>query len=153
MTLIKSISGIRGTIGGPAAEGLTPVDIVKFTAGYAAISQFAIYGFIFYTLAMGTLLGSLIGIQVGAMSTLVVKGITIRGFYAMAVLAGFVNRIFALPSKLSSMEVLPISKEAGVFLETIGIVAFFVVLVTFGVWVIGTCLRNIKLLRRGGARS
>lgn len=36
MTLIKSISGIRGTIGGPAGECLTPVDIVKFTAGYAA---------------------------------------------------------------------------------------------------------------------
>ncbi|MBQ9399415.1 MAG: phosphoglucosamine mutase [Bacteroidales bacterium] len=36
MTLIKSISGIRGTIGGPAAEGLTPVDIVKFTYAYCA---------------------------------------------------------------------------------------------------------------------
>ncbi|MDE5786654.1 MAG: phosphoglucosamine mutase [Duncaniella sp.] len=35
MSLIKSISGIRGTIGGPAGEGLTPVDIVKFTAAYA----------------------------------------------------------------------------------------------------------------------
>ncbi|MCQ2143195.1 MAG: phosphoglucosamine mutase [Bacteroidales bacterium] len=35
MTLIKSISGIRGTIGGPAGEGLTPVDIVKFTYAYA----------------------------------------------------------------------------------------------------------------------
>ena len=34
MTLIKSISGIRGTIGGPAGEGLTPVDIVKFTYAY-----------------------------------------------------------------------------------------------------------------------
>ncbi len=34
MTLIKSISGIRGTVGGPAGEGLTPVDIVKFTAAY-----------------------------------------------------------------------------------------------------------------------
>ena len=34
MTLIKSISGIRGTIGGPASEGLTPVDIVKFTYAY-----------------------------------------------------------------------------------------------------------------------
>ena len=37
MTLIKSISGIRGTIGGRAGEGLTPVDIVKFTAAYATI--------------------------------------------------------------------------------------------------------------------
>ncbi|RKD17275.1 phosphoglucosamine mutase [Pelobium manganitolerans] len=34
MTLIKSISGIRGTIGGKAGEGLTPTDIVKFTAAY-----------------------------------------------------------------------------------------------------------------------
>lgn len=36
MTLIKSISGIRGTIGGMVAENLTPLDIVKFTAAYAA---------------------------------------------------------------------------------------------------------------------
>lgn len=34
MTLIKSISGIRGTIGGPAGEGLSPVDIVKFVYAY-----------------------------------------------------------------------------------------------------------------------
>ena len=36
MTLIKSISGIRGTVGGPAGEGLTPIDIVKFTYAYCA---------------------------------------------------------------------------------------------------------------------
>jgi phosphomannomutase len=34
MTLIKSISGIRGTIGGAPGSGLTPVDIVKYTAAY-----------------------------------------------------------------------------------------------------------------------
>ena len=34
MTLIKSISGIRGTIGGVAGEGLTPPDIVKYAAAY-----------------------------------------------------------------------------------------------------------------------
>ena len=34
MTLIKSISGIRGTIGGSIGENLTPLDIVKFTAAY-----------------------------------------------------------------------------------------------------------------------
>lgn len=34
MALIKSISGIRGTIGGKPGEGLSPVDIVKFTAAY-----------------------------------------------------------------------------------------------------------------------
>jgi phosphomannomutase len=37
MTLIKSISGIRGTIGGKAGEGLSPLDIVKFTAAYGTI--------------------------------------------------------------------------------------------------------------------
>jgi phosphomannomutase len=35
MTLIRSISGIRGTIGGKPGEGLTPPDIVRFTAGFA----------------------------------------------------------------------------------------------------------------------
>ncbi len=35
MTLIKSISGIRGTIGGKPGEGLTPIDVVKFTSAYA----------------------------------------------------------------------------------------------------------------------
>lgn len=34
MTLIKSISGIRGTIGGAIGDGLTPLDVVKFTAAY-----------------------------------------------------------------------------------------------------------------------
>ena len=36
MTLIKSISGIRGTVGGRTGEGLTPIDIVKFTYAYCA---------------------------------------------------------------------------------------------------------------------
>jgi phosphomannomutase len=36
LTLIKSISGIRGTIGGTVGEGLTPIDIVKFTSAYAS---------------------------------------------------------------------------------------------------------------------
>lgn len=35
MTLIKSISGIRGTIGGKPGEGLSPLDVVKYTAAYA----------------------------------------------------------------------------------------------------------------------
>lgn len=36
MTLIKSISGIRGTIGGQPGEGLTPLDIVKFSAAFGS---------------------------------------------------------------------------------------------------------------------
>ncbi len=37
MTLIKSVSGIRGTIGGKQGENLTPIDIVKFTTSYVQI--------------------------------------------------------------------------------------------------------------------
>ena len=37
MSLIKSISGIRGTIGGAAGEGLNPLDVVKFTSAYATV--------------------------------------------------------------------------------------------------------------------
>ena len=37
MTLIKSISGIRGTIGGQPADNLTPIDVVKFTTAYSRL--------------------------------------------------------------------------------------------------------------------
>ena len=131
----------------------TDIFQIIFTAGWAAISQYAIYGFIFYTLAMGMLLGSLLGIQIGAMATKVVPGITIRGFYAMAVLAGFVNRIFALPSKLSDVGFIPLSREAGSFLESIGIYAFFIVITIFSVWVIGTFLKNIPVLLGKGVKK
>ncbi len=39
MTLIKSISGIRGTIGGKPGEGLSPIDIVKYTSAFARIIE------------------------------------------------------------------------------------------------------------------
>ncbi|MBU4184917.1 MAG: sulfite exporter TauE/SafE family protein, partial [Proteobacteria bacterium] len=125
----------------------TDIFQIVFTAGYASISQYAIYGFIFYTLAMGMLLGSLLGIQIGALVTKVVPGITIRGFYAMAVLAGFVNRIFALPAKLNAMEVIKIAPGVASVLESIGVWAFFVVIGIFSVWVIGTFLTNIPRLK------
>jgi uncharacterized membrane protein YfcA len=129
----------------------TDIFQIVFTAGYASISQYAVYGFIFYTLAMGMLLGSLVGIQIGAIVTKVVHGITIRGFYAMAVLAGFVNRVFALPAKLGAMDIIKISKGTGALLEKIGIWAFFVVILIFAVWVIGTFLMNIRVLKGGEA--
>ena len=131
----------------------TDIFQIVFTAGYASISQYAVYGFIFYTLAMGMLLGSLVGIQIGAIVTKVVHGITIRGFYAMAVLAGFVNRVFALPAKLGAMDIIKISKGTGAFLEKIGIWAFFIVILGFAVWVIGTFIMNIRVLKGGEAES
>jgi uncharacterized membrane protein YfcA len=131
----------------------TDIFQIVFTAGYAGITQYAIYGFIFYTLAMGMLLGSLLGVQIGAMVTKVVKGVTIRGFYAMAVLAGFVNRIFALPGKLGEIEVISISKQTGDLLASIGVWAFFIVIGIFSVWVIGTFLMNIKRLKGEEVRS
>ncbi len=39
MSLIKSISGIRGTIGGCPGEGLSPIDVVKFTSAFATFLQ------------------------------------------------------------------------------------------------------------------
>ncbi|MCF8065689.1 MAG: sulfite exporter TauE/SafE family protein, partial [Desulfarculaceae bacterium] len=125
----------------------TDIFQIVFTAGYAAISQYAIYGFIFYTLAMGMLIGSLLGIQIGAMVTKVVPGTTIRGFYAMAVLAGFMNRIFALPGKLADMEIISLGKTTVMVLDQIGIWGFFLVIGGFAVWVIGTFFKNTKNLR------
>ena len=39
MSLIKSISGIRGTIGGKPGDGLSPIDVVKFTSAFATFLQ------------------------------------------------------------------------------------------------------------------
>jgi uncharacterized membrane protein YfcA len=120
---------------------------IIFTAGYASIAQYAVYGFIFYTLAMGMLIGSLIGVQVGALTTKVVKGIYIRGFYATAIMAGFVNRLFALPEKLQQMEIIKLSKPVAHGLTTAGTWIFFAVVSIFAFWVIGKYTGNIKVLR------
>ncbi len=120
---------------------------IIFTAGYASITQYAIYGFIFYTLAMGMLLGSLFGIQVGALTTKVVKGIYIRGFYAITILAGFVNRFFALPKKLNDMKIINVSPTLVSVIDTIGLIVFFLIAGTFAVWVYYMFFSNIKKLR------
>ncbi len=120
---------------------------IIFTAGLAAISQYAIYGYVFYTLAMGMLLGSLIGIQVGALTTKVVKGIHIRGFYAISIIAGFINRVATLPKKLVELEVINMSKNVVKNIESAGNVVFWVVVGFFAVWVIGKFLSNISSLR------
>ena len=120
---------------------------IIFTAGLAAISQYAIYGYVFYTLAMGMLLGSLIGIQVGALTTKVVKGIHIRGFYAVSILAGFINRAATLPKKLVELEVLNMSKDLVKTIESVGNVVFWVVVTVFALWVISKFITNISVLR------
>jgi hypothetical protein len=120
---------------------------IVFTAGYAGIGQYAIYGFIFYTLAMGMLLGSLIGIQIGTLVTKVVSGVTIRGFFALAVMSAFVNRVLALPGKLAAMEFIPLAKETATTIEQVGIVIFFITLGSFAVWVLWTFVSNIKTLK------
>jgi hypothetical protein len=96
---------------------------------------------------MGLLVGSLLGIQIGALVTKTVKGIYIRGFYATAILAGFLNRLFALPGKLGKMQVTDIFKPVSHLLDQIGIYVFFLVIGLFGIWVLTTFLKNIRRLR------
>ena len=123
---------------------------IIFTAGLASIFQYAIYGYVFYTLAMGMLIGSLIGIQVGALTTKVVKGIHIRGFYAMSIIAGFINRVTTLPKKMVELEYLQMSKSAVDMIEMVGNVVFWVVVGFFGFWVISKFIVNIGKLREEG---
>ncbi|MDI6889809.1 MAG: sulfite exporter TauE/SafE family protein [Thermodesulfovibrionales bacterium] len=120
---------------------------IIFTAGYASIAQYAIYGFIFYTLAMGMLLGSLIGIQVGALTTKIVKGLHIRGFYAITILAGFANRATALPKKLGELGYIKISKPLASGIETVGFWLFWIAVAAFGVWVLSKFFGNLKRLK------
>ena len=120
---------------------------IIFTAGFAAIGQYAIYGYVFYTLAMGMLIGSLLGIQVGALTTKVVKGIHIRGFYAISIIAGFINRAATLPKKLVELEVLNWSPSVVGIIEDVGNVVFWVVVAFFGIWVFSKFFFNLGKLR------
>jgi hypothetical protein len=63
------------------------------------------------------------------------------------VLAGFVNRGFALPAKLSSIGLIKIPKETTAVLDTIGTYLFFIIISIFAIWVIGTFVMNIKKLK------
>lgn len=128
----------------------TDIFQIIFTAGYASITQYAIYGFVFYTLAMGLLLGSLIGIQIGALTTKVVPGIVIRGFYALTILAGFVNRISVLPEKFRSMNLINWPKELCLMIAQVGNLLFWAIIALFGLWVIFEFFRHIKDLREEG---
>ena len=120
---------------------------IIFTAGLASIAQYAIYGYVFYTLAMGMLLGSLIGIQVGALTTKVVKGIHIRGFYAVSILAGFINRAATLPKKMVELEYISMSKTSINAIEFVGNIVFWIVVAVFGLWIFSKFFGNIKTLR------
>ncbi|MDD2465343.1 MAG: sulfite exporter TauE/SafE family protein [Desulfobulbus sp.] len=125
----------------------TDIFQIVFTAGYGAIGQYAIYGFIFYTLAMGMLLGSLIGIQVGSIVTKVVPGITIRGFYAFTVTAGFINRACALPGKLVKMNYIKVDKGILDICDWIGNVGFFGIIIVFAIWVFWCFFTNLSVLK------
>jgi uncharacterized membrane protein YfcA len=120
---------------------------IIFTAGFAAIGQYAIYGYVFYTLAIGMLIGSLLGIQVGALTTKVVKGIHIRGFYAVSIIAGFINRVATLPKKLTELEVIHVSKPMMNGIETVGNYVFWVVVAIFGLWIFSKFFGNLGVLR------
>jgi uncharacterized protein len=120
---------------------------IIFTAGLASIGQYAIYGYVFYTLAMGMLIGSLIGIQVGALTTKVVKGIHIRGFYAMSIIAGFINRASTLPKKMTELEYIKLPKATIDNIEFVGNIVFWIVVGFFGIWVISKFFMNIGKLR------
>ncbi|MDP2211362.1 MAG: sulfite exporter TauE/SafE family protein [Candidatus Aquicultor sp.] len=123
---------------------------IIFTSGVAGVGQYAIHGYVFYTLAMGMLLGSLIGIQVGALTTKVVKGIHIRAFYAITILAGFINRLSVLPSKLNEMGYISVSKDIVGYIEIGGNILFWTAIAIFGVWIFSKFFGNLKVLRSEG---
>lgn len=123
---------------------------IIFTAGVAGIGQYAIYGYVFYTLAMGMLLGSLIGIQVGALTTKVVKGIHIRAFYAITILAGFINRLSVLPKRFNELGFVNISNSVVGGIEVVGNILFWAVIGFFGVWIFSKFFGKIGELRGQG---
>lgn len=122
----------------------TDIFQIIFTAGFAAIGQYAIYGYVFYALAIGMLLGSLLGIQIGALITAHVDASQIRGFYSFSILAGFINRASTLPKKLVQLEAISWPAWLVNFIEQAGNVIFWIVITWFSVWVIGKFIRQVN---------
>ncbi|AQS58155.1 sulfite exporter TauE/SafE family protein [Desulforamulus ferrireducens] len=162
--LAASIMGVGGGfltfpmfVYGLGVSSFTTVgtDILQiiFTAGYSSIAQYAIYGYIFYTLAMGMLVGSLLGIQIGAATTKVVPGVYINGFYAVAITAGFVNRLFALPEKMVEMGYISMSTSTSSLLASIGTWIFFALVFIFAGWIIMAFIKGIPTLRAESAAA
>ena len=120
---------------------------VMFTTAYSSIFHYAFYGFIFYTIAMGMLLGSLLGVQIGALVTTLVKGVTIRAFYALTILAGFFNRLAALPRRLTDAGYLHLNDRLGRIIELSGVVVFFVLVGIFGLWILHTFFTKLGMVR------
>ena len=156
--ILASIMGVGGGfvtfpmfvyVFGVSSMTTVGTDILQiiFTAGLASIAQYAIYGYVFYSLAMGMLVGSLLGIQVGALTTKVVKGIHIRGFYAVSILAGFVNRAATLPRKMAELELISIPKPVTANIEFVGNIVFWIVVAFFGIWLFAKFFSNLGILR------
>ena len=133
-------------VSGATTVGTDILQII-FTAGIASISQYAIHGYVFYTLAMGMLVGSLVGIQVGALTTTVVDCHQIRGFYAITIIAGFINRVTVLPKKFVELEYidLPMALVSGI--EFVGNILFWAIVAVFGFWVFAKFFGNMRALR------
>ncbi|MBD5538943.1 MAG: sulfite exporter TauE/SafE family protein, partial [Desulfovibrio sp.] len=125
----------------------TDIFQIIFTAGFAAVGQYAVYGYVFYTLAIGMLLGSLLGIQVGALTTSVVRANQIKGFYAVSIIAGFINRAATLPKKLVELEILSLPAALVNGIESVGDVVFWMVVAFFGLWVCSKFFLNLGKLR------
>ncbi len=160
--ILASIMGVGGGfvtfpmfvyVFGVSSMTTVGTDILQiiFTAGLASVIQYAIYGYVFYSLAMGMLVGSLLGIQIGALTTKVVKGIHIRGFYAVSILAGFINRAATLPRKMVELEWLSIPKSVTSNIEFVGNIIFWIVVAVFGIWLFSKFFANIGALREDSA--
>ncbi|MEW5763014.1 MAG: sulfite exporter TauE/SafE family protein [Bacillota bacterium] len=157
---IASIMGVGGGflffptfVYGLGVSTLTTVGTDLFqiiiTAGYTSIVQYAVYGFVFYTLAMGLLLGSLVGIQIGAITTKLVRPIVITGFYGLTTFAGFVNRGFALPGSLSKAGYFAMAPATAKILDTVGLIIFFAIVGAFGLWVLASFVKGVGRYRAG----
>lgn len=98
---------------------------------------------------MGLLLGSLIGIQIGALTTKVVSGSTIKSFWVTTILAGFINRLTVIPKQFNDLGIINIPKSVAQNIETAGFFIFWIIIAIFVFWVVMSFFKNIKTFREG----
>ncbi|MDH7602837.1 MAG: sulfite exporter TauE/SafE family protein, partial [Armatimonadota bacterium] len=129
----------------------TSVLQILVTTAYSSVFQYGIYGFVFYTLALAMLAGSIFGVHIGTIVTALVPSSRIRFLYALTVLAGFANRACALPQKLADLGYISIDPGTAGVIERIGTWLFFGLVGVFGIWILAVFGAAARRCRKDAA--
>ncbi len=135
------VPGMIYLLGAPSLVASATELVIAFVMGLFGTLKYAMAGFVDIRLAMLILLGSLFGIQLGAIGTTYVKPYMIKLVTAIIMLIVAVSRLLVLPVYLAQLEVLELGAGAARFLENLSFLFMVAALLVGAMIIIGAMLR------------